>query len=239
MLGEAVAPPEAADRGSADDAELGEPADHRGAAAGLSRGVLIVCVVAVLVAALLFWRGRPVAQEVPSSVAGLGTPVVASADPSIGPGSATPATRLVVHVIGRVNKPGLVRLAPGARVADAIEAAGGLKAGTDPATVNLARPVTDGEQVDIGAPSASGPATGGGTSSGGAASSGGTAGGLIDLNTATVEQLDSLPGVGPVLAQRIVDHRTQNGRFTAVDDLRQVSGIGEKKYADLAPLVRV
>ena len=203
-------------------------------------GVLVVCVVAVLVAVLLFWRGRPVAQEVPSSAAALGTPVVAGADPSASPVAASPAsTRLVVHVIGRVNKPGLVRLAIGARVADAIAAAGGLRAGTDPATVNLARPVSDGEQLDIGAPSAAGPGAGGGTAAGGAPTGGNATGGLIDLNSATVEQLDGLPGVGPVLAQRIVDHRTQNGRFTSVDDLRQVSGIGEKKYADLAPLVRV
>jgi len=227
-----------------DDEGAGGPAHRKTGSAGLARGVLIVCVVAVLLAVVLVWRGRPVAQNAPSSVAGLGVPVTAEATGDSAPltsASPTSATLMVVHVIGRVNRPGLVRLPVGSRVADAVAAAGGLLRRTDPATVNLARALVDGEQLDVGAataPSAAGPDEG--SSSGPAGSNGsGPIGALVNLNAATVEQLDGLPGVGPVLAQRIVDYRSQNGRFTAVTDLRQVSGIGDKKYSDLAPRVTV
>lgn len=123
-------------------------------------------------------------------------------------------------------------------MADAVAAAGGLTRHTDPASVNLARLVADGEQIVIANPSVasarpgvSSPATG--------VQSSGSAGALLDLNSATADQLEGLPGVGPVLARRIVEQRVRIGRFTSVEDLRQVSGIGAKKFADLAPLVRV
>jgi len=215
------------------------PGRHRAGSAGLSRAVLIVCVLAVVLAGLLVWRARPTATDAPMNLATLGASVVipsAAATPS--PGTRAQATSIVVHVVGRVNRPGLVTLPAGSRVADAIRAAGGLLRRTDPATVNLARALTDGEQLDVGSDPAA--ASNSSATAGGAPSPGGSgAGTVIDLNAATPEQLDALPGVGPVLAQRIVDYRTQNGRFTAIEDLRQVSGIGEKKYADLAPLVRV
>ena len=106
------------------------------------------------------------------------------------------------------------------------------QAGVDLSTVNLAAPITDGEQIAVAVPGAPAVADGSGT---GAAA----AGAPVNLNTATAAQFDALPGVGPVLAQHIVDWRTQHGRFTSVDQLREVSGIGEAKYADLKPFVTV
>ena len=167
-------------------------------------------------AIVVFTRSQPVSSGSPVP---LGVPLSASPSPTL--------AALVVQVVGRVNKPGIVRLPQGSRVADAVAAAGGLTRRTDPASVNLARLVVDGEQIVIANPSAAG------------TQSSGSRGALLDLNTATAEQLEGLPGVGPVLAQRIVEQRTRIGRFASVEDLRQVSGIGAKKFADLSPLVRV
>ncbi len=144
---------------------------------------------------------------------------------------------VVVHVVGEVRKPGVLRLAVGARVIDALEAAGGPTRKADLARVNLARVVVDGEQLRVPAPGDPDPVVGGGAgvpSPGGAAGGGG---GLVSLNTADVTALDTLPGVGPVIAQRIVDWRTEHGRFTSVDELAEVSGIGEKLMAQVRPLV--
>ncbi|KRE55718.1 competence protein ComEA [Phycicoccus sp. Soil748] len=154
-----------------------------------------------------------------------------------------------MHVVGQVKKPGVFRLAVGARVADAVAKAGGALKGADLASVNLARVLADGEQVRIpkpgevvaSAPGAGGPgagSAGGGGSGGGPAAAGGV-GGRLDLNSATAAQLEELPGVGPVLAQRIVDWRTEHGRFASVDELGEVSGIGEKIFAELQPKVSV
>lgn len=131
---------------------------------------------------------------------------------------------LVVAVAGKVKKPGLVRLKADSRVADAIEAAGGALPGTDLSSINLARKVVDGELITVGAP---------------AAQPGQADGGKVNLNTATVAQLDKLPGVGPVLADRIVAYRESKGGFRSVADLRQVEGIGDAKYAELKDLVVV
>ena len=154
------------------------------------------------------------------------------------PASSAP-TELVVHVSGAVTSPGVVRLPPGARVDDALHAAGGATGEAELAAVNLARPVVDGEQIHVPVPGEEPPAVaapapaeegapaGDATGAGdGAAGGGGADGGLIDLNTASVAELDELPGVGPAIAQRIVDHREQNGRFESVDQLEEVSGIG-------------
>lgn len=151
-------------------------------------------------------------------------------------GGDTTGGEVVVHVVGQVGEPGVVHLDAGARVADAIEAAGGATAEADLPSLNLARVLTDGEQVLVPRPGeqATGPAAGASGGTGVAA-----AGGLLDLNAADVTALDGLPRIGPVLAQRIVDWRTEHGRFTAVDELAEVTGIGPSVLADLRDLVRV
>lgn len=177
---------------------------------------------------------------------------VTGAPPREAPATSAGATRaatseVVVHVVGQVRRPGLVRLRSGSRVADALAAAGGAGPGADLTAVNLARPVVDGEQVHVPRPGETPPpppGTGGSGASGGSAAGGssgsGSAGGVpIDLNTADAAALDTLPGVGPVLAQRILDWRAEHGRFTAVDELGEVSGIGDKLLAQLRDRVRV
>jgi competence protein ComEA len=183
------------------------------------RVLAIVAVVVVLVAGYLAWRARPRAEP----VAPVGPAVPASLS-----GPATPSGTIVVAVQGRVVHPGLYRLPSGSRVADALDAAGGALPGVDLSYVNLARKLADGELLLVGAtpppdqPGAAAPA-----------------GGKVDLNTATVAQLDALPGVGPALAQRILAYRTEHGGFRSVDDLRKVPGIGDAKFAQLKDLVTV
>jgi competence protein ComEA len=136
----------------------------------------------------------------------------------------------VVSVVGLVAHPGLVRVPTGARVAEAIDAVGGLLPDADPSSVNLAAVVADGQQIAVGVPGAAGSAVG--VPSGGQGSAG-----PVNLNTAGAAELDALPGIGPVLAQRIVDHRTREGPFTSVDQLDDVPGIGPSIAAELAGLV--
>src|SRR4051794_156926 len=181
--------------------------------------VAAVLVLAVVSTALVAWRAR--ARDVGSGLAPAQIPPAAAST------TAAATDTVVVDVAGRVRRPGLVTLPTGSRVADALRAAGGARPGTDLTSLNLARKVVDGEQIVVGA--AAPPVVGG--------SPGPT--NPIDLNTATADQLDQLPGVGPVLAQRIVAWRTSHGGFTAVSQLREVTGIGDSKYADLQPLVRV
>jgi competence protein ComEA len=144
---------------------------------------------------------------------------------------------VVVDVVGKVRHPGVYRLAADARVEDAIAAAGGVRPGFDTATLNLAARVSDGQLVAVGVAAAA-PA-GGASEPAGTGPSTGAAAGPVYLNSATLEQLDGLPGVGPVLAQHILDYRTQHGSFTSVDQLKDVSGIGPAKYAGLKDLVSV
>ena len=209
--------------------------------------LLVAAVSAVLAAVGVWWeapRAEPVAAGLPvlvdpTAAAPTGTPPAGTVPTGTTPTAGPPAP-LVVAVAGRVVRPGLVRVPAGARVADVLEAAGGPLPGTDLAGVNLARRVSDGEQVAVGVPGATDaappPAAGGAADSpaGPAASAG-----PLDLNLATVEQLDALPGVGPVTAQRIVEWRTRNGRFASVDQLREVEGIGERRFGQLRELVRV
>ncbi len=178
--------------------------------------LLLVGLVAASLAGVVVLRGRPSEQPltVPPVSGG------ASAAPAGGP-------ELVVDVAGKVRRPGLVRLPQGARVDDALRAAGGVLPGVPTMGLNLARKLADGEQVLVGIVASGGVAGGAG------------AGGLLDLNAATSKDFEELPGIGPVLAQRLVDWRTEHGRFASVDQLREVSGIGEAKYASVKSKVRV
>ncbi|MFF0251874.1 helix-hairpin-helix domain-containing protein [Micromonospora zamorensis] len=190
------------------------------------RALAVVAVVVVLGAAGWAWRSRPQSEPVAPLVS-----VAASAAPADDP-STSGSGELVVAVAGKVRKPGLVRLPAGSRLADAVQAAGGALPGVDVALLNPARKVTDGELIVVGVtppPAPAGPAAG----------EAAPAVGPLNLNTATLAQLDALPGVGPVLAQRILTHRDQHGGFKAVGDLRQVDGIGDARYEQLKDLVTV
>lgn len=138
------------------------------------------------------------------------------------------AGRLVVHVAGAVRRPGVYRLGSGARVRDAVERAGGPSRGADPAGVNLAAKLADGQQVIV--PRAVRPLTG---AAGAVAGPGGAAAGPVSLNAATAEQLDGLDGVGPATAEKILAWRREHGGFASVDDLGQIPGIGPKKLETL------
>ena len=142
--------------------------------------------------------------------------------------AAAPANRLFVDVVGAVRRPGLYRLPDGSRVADAVSRAGGATRRADLSLVNLAAPLADGLQVVV-------PRRQSGSS--GAAGGSTTPAGPVHLNTATLEQLDALPGVGPVTAQKILDYRQKNGAFTSVDDLDAISGIGPARLDTLRDLV--
>jgi competence protein ComEA len=177
---------------------------------------------------------HPVADPVSSE--GRGSPVAGT----------SPVTEVVVHVAGKVRRPGVVTLTASSRVNDAVVAAGGALPGTDLSSVDLARHVVDGEQILVGVPgtaaamSSAPPAAAPGAGSGErqpAVGSGSSE--VLNLNTAGPEQLDSLPGVGPVLAQRIIAWRAEHGGSRSVEELREVKGLGGKKFDDIAPLVRV
>ncbi|MCT2541468.1 ComEA family DNA-binding protein [Streptomyces atratus] len=205
----------------------------------------VVLVAAGVFAAVHLWSARPHSVRAPEPVeeaahARTSSPASDGAgepEPSPGPPPGTgPGGHIVVDVSGKVRSPGIRQLPSGARVADALRAAGGVRDGADLTGLNRARVLMDGEQIVVGVPpgpSAAGGAAGAATGSGG----GSAAAGPVSLNTATVEQLDTLPGVGPVLAQHIVDYRTQHGGFRSIDELREVNGIGDRRFADLQPLV--
>jgi competence protein ComEA len=145
-----------------------------------------------------------------------------------------PARKLLVHVVGQVLKPGLYSLPYGSRVNDAIEQAGGPKPKAALELVNLAAPVADGQQVIVPSKRQAAQAAAGGSAAG---SVGGSLAGKIHLNSATLEQLDELPGIGPVTAQKILDYREAHGAFKSVDELDAVPGIGPATLADVHDLV--
>lgn len=187
--------------------------------------------VALVVLTGCLWGGFNVLQA-------RSTPVVPVATPSVAV-SPTPsrsaAPTVLVHVLGEVRRPGVVELPEGARVKDGIAAAGGLTDKAVPGELNLAAVVSDGSQLVIGSKRAPGSEVRSGEMSPGTGSSGGK----VSLNTATVAQLEDLPGVGPVTAQRIIAWREDHQRFTRIEELQEVDGIGPKTFAEIASHVRV
>jgi competence protein ComEA len=205
-----------------------------------------VAAIAVLVTVFTLMREQP-APVASAKLPPVDMAATASRTPSP---AAHPNQPVVVSVVGLVHTPGLVTLAPGARIADALKAAGGTTDGADTIGLNMARQVDDGEQIVVGlAPVKGQPAVLGSSVSPGSTApvptsstshpaKGGPAQ-MINLNTATVQQLDTLPGVGPVMAAAIVAWRQANGKFTSVDQLGEVDGIGPGRLEKLRPLVRV
>lgn len=188
----------------------------------ISRGRALA-YVAVLLAALtlagqLAFRGR---ASTPQRVAAV----------ALRPEPAAVRT-LLVHVVGAVRTPGLYRLDEGSRIDDAVRAAGGPKPKAALGLINLAAPVADGQQVIV-------PARGQGAATGVSAAPGMPAGGRVHINTATLEELDTLPGIGPITAQKILDYRAEHGAFSSVDELDAVPGIGPATLAELREVVEL
>jgi competence protein ComEA len=205
------------------------------AGAGRQRVAVALLALAALIGAGVVWdRATPRLAGPPT-----GQEAAAPADqtlPRAAPdtsATAGPSDRVAVHVAGRVRHPGLVRLPAGSRVQDAIAAAGGATSGADLDAVNLARKLTDGEQVRVPGPGDPAPPPAPGAAAGPA-----TPSAPLDLNTATVEQLDTLPGVGEVTAGRIIAYRSAHP-FTSVDELLEVPGIGQRRFDQLKDLVTV
>ena len=195
--------------------------------------VLLGLAVAVLVTALTPHGGTTVVAASPGP-SGAAPYDSQGADPQ---GSdPSPAGVVYVQVVGQVVTPGLYQLRDGDRVMDAVAAAGGLTAAADPAGVNLARVVADGEQLVVPAVGEVPPA---GAASAGGAGVGAAPGAKVNLNTADQTALETLPHVGPATAQKIIDWRTKNGRFRSIQDLRSISGIGDKTFDQLKDLVTV
>jgi competence protein ComEA len=226
------------------------------------RGVAVLVVVALVGAAGGAWyflRAAPHVQAVsadspPADSARSPTESAAPTDGFVPVGSAaipsglpspSKASELVVDVVGKVAKPGVLTLPPGSRIVDAIAAAGGALPHTDLTALDLARKLSDGQEIFVGVPPPSGAAamSGGGVvgddTNAGADPGAGSADPIVNINTATQAELETLPGVGTVTAQKILTWRTQHGHFTSVTQLQQVSGIGPSKYAALAGRVKV
>jgi competence protein ComEA len=202
-----------------------------------------VLIGVALVGGVIWYRigiGGASAGESNAAPAAVSTTVASTTATTTATTDGASAT-IAVHVAGAVNHPGVVELHAGARVIDAVEAVGGALVEGDLDRLNLAAKVTDGQRVyvakvgqaDPGA-AAAGDGTGGVDDPGG-----GTTGGKVNLNTATQAQLEELPGIGPTYAEAILAERQRRGGFTSVNDLRSVRGIGDKRFAELAPLVTV
>ncbi|MEO5853464.1 MAG: ComEA family DNA-binding protein [Nocardioides sp.] len=228
------------------------PDSWRGRVAlGPGQLVLVLAAVVVGVAVTGWWlvRGSPTEVVAPGETdltPAVAAPLVSvAADGAVSPGATgTPVTPvpagtvdLVVDVSGKVRRPGIAVLSPGSRVVDALEAAGGARAGVDLSSLNLARPLVDGEQLLVGVEPAGGVAAGMLASPSAPTGVAGAPGALVSLNVADQTLLETLPDVGPVTAQAIIGWRDEHGGFTAVDELMEVDGIGEATLARLAPLV--
>jgi competence protein ComEA len=222
---------------------------------------LVVVLLAVLAAGALTWwwvgRGSDETVTTPTvdSVAPLVTPegspstpsrsgsgvvpptATGSASPVANAGGGSGAGSIVVDVVGKVRRPGIATLPGGSRVVDALKAAGGARHGTSLASLNLARPLVDGEQIVVGVRAPLGVAPSAAAGPGGAAAPTGASSAvpMVNINTADQAMLEQLPGVGPVTARSILDYRAEKGSFSAVDELLEVSGIGDKTLADIAP----
>jgi competence protein ComEA len=181
------------------------------------RGLVILLTLTVGLGGFYFLNSRPQAE-----------PVVIQEIPTAATESVT--TLLIINVAGKVKNPGVYQLPPGSRVVDALEAAGQQLKGVDISDINLARVLVDGEQILIGSNR---------TVSGKVAVKKITADNPLDINRATIAQLDTLPGIGPVTAQRIIDYRTKAGRINAVDELKKISGLGGVKFEEIKALLRV
>jgi competence protein ComEA len=191
--------------------------------------------IAVLVSAFSSAGVTTTIAPAPSAASGTGTARSGSAPPSAtgtAPGS---AVALFVHILGAVAKPGLYQLHDGARAVDAVAAAGGFTAEADRQQLNLARLVSDGEQIYVPKVGEAGSGPPGSSAVGGA----GAVGGKVNINTASESDLETLPRVGPTMAKRIIAWREANGRFATIEDLMSVTGIGEKTFAELKDLVTI
>ena len=210
---------------------LGEPIRERLHAMERQELIGLLAIAVLVVAGAGFWYARSLPGRVSVQLAGdpgsRGSAIGASPSPS-------PAS-IFVYVTGWVRNPGVYEFHQGERVIDALRVAGGAKRGADLTSVNLAAFLTDAQQVTIVKKGAAQP---GGAAGLGGAGPGGS-GGPVNINTATLEELETLPGIGPALGQRIIDFRTAHGPFRSVDDLLNVSGIGEKRLADLRPGITV
>jgi competence protein ComEA len=200
-----------------------------------ARGAVVVLVIVAAVVGFVWYRIGAGGDDPPRPDAAVAARAASRNGPADAPVAPTTLGRaLVVHVAGAVTRPGVLELEPGARVIDAVEAAGGALPDADLDRLNLAAKLSDGERVlvqRVGAPPA--PADPTGEPADGAST------GPLDLNTATTAQLEELPGIGPVLAEAIVDERERRGGFRSVNELRDVRGIGDKRFEDLRALVTV
>jgi competence protein ComEA len=181
------------------------------------RGLVVLFTLSIGIAGFYFLNSRPQSQ----------TPVINELAPIIS--QAEPA-KLIINVAGKVANPGVYQLPSGSRVIDAIQAAGNQLKGVDISEINLARVLVDGEQILVGASKYSG---------GKVAAKKITPDNPLDINRATLSQLDTLPGIGPVTAQRIIDYRIKVGRINALDELKKISGLGGLKFEEIKPLLRV
>lgn len=214
------------------------PPSLRGRLAERSRaeiaGAILLIIAAVVAAGLWYWRSLPRAVQVVAERSATATSAPGADPSSLASGAPAAAVEVVVHVTGEVRNPGVYRLLEGDRIVDAIEAAGGPTRAAVLAALNLAAPLVDGTQVFVPDRRAAAGAAGGGIDADTTSS-----GRLVDINTATVADLEALPGIGAVIAQRIVDHREANGPFASIEGLLDVSGIGDATFAEIRDLVTV
>ena len=181
------------------------------------RGLILVFTLSIGIGAFYFLNSRP---QPATQAVDVVTPLINQVEQS----------KLIINVAGKVKSPGVYQLPPGSRVIDAIEAAGNHLKGVDISDINLARLLVDGEQILVG---------GNRLQSSKSVARKITVDNPLDINRATLAQLDTLPGIGPVTAQRIIDHRNKVGRINALDELKKISGLGGAKFEEIKSLLRV